>query len=395
MGLTMHGQGGAMQRQRWVRLFVVATACVALPAADAQTPTATRDSGRVYRFQLRRGDTNLVRVIRLTRQQLEGRLDSLQREFEELGLDAPDRIELSRELRTLISSLADLSQVEQNVRARVSSSLAENGGLRKRALIGAAPVFAGQLRNSAMSLQPGWIGLNVEAPHSRMVVRDDSAYIRYFGYPDVISVEPNSPAERAGIMRGDQLIAYDGADLRDREINVTQLFQPSRRLRVTVRRDGDEREFPIIVSRPPPQVIERRKLSAPEAVADSIAETFVFATPSAAPSPPGLRVGRGAVLFNRLDPETAPLAGAQLAGIRGDTFEHLFGVTSGVLVTDVFSDPARSSGLRGGDVIVRADGRELTTVAQLRAIVVAHRSDRMLELEIVRQKKTRPLTLRW
>ena len=391
----MHGKGGAMQRQRWVRLFVVAAACVALPAADAQTPAATRDSGRVYRFQLRRGDTNLVRVIRLTRQQLEGRLDSLQREFEELGLDAPDRIELSRELRTLISSLADLSQVEQNVRARVSSSLAENGGLRKRALFGAAPVFAGQLRHSAMSLQPGWIGLNVEAPHSRMVVRDDSAYIRYFGYPDVISVEPNSPAERAGIMRGDQLIAYDGADLRDREINVTQLFQPSRRLRVTVRRDGDEREFPIIVSRPPPQVIERRRLSAPEAVADSIAETFVFATPNAAPSPPGLRVGRGVVLFNRLDPETAPLAGAQLAGIRGDTFEHLFGVASGVLVTDVFSDPARSSGLRGGDVIVRADGRDLTNVAQLRAIVVAHRSDRMLELEIVRQKKTRPLTLRW
>ena len=144
----------------------------------------------------------LVRTIHLTRQQLEGRLDSLQREFEGLGLDAPDRIELSRELRTLISSLANLSQVEQNVRARVSSSLAENGGLRKRVLIGAAPVFAGQLRSSAISLQPGWIGLNVEAPHSRMVVRDDSAYIRYFGYPDVISVEPNSPAERAGIMPG-------------------------------------------------------------------------------------------------------------------------------------------------------------------------------------------------
>jgi serine protease Do len=228
-----------------------------------------------------------------------------------------------------------------------------------------------------------------------MVVRGDSAYMRYFGYPDVVSVEPNSPAERAGITRGDQLIAYDGADLRDREINVTQLFQPSRRLRVTVRRDGDEREFPIIVSRPPPQVIERRKLSAPEAVADSVAETFVFATPSAAPSAPGLRIGRGAVLFNRLDPETAPLAGAQLAGIHGDTFEHLFGVTSGVLVTDVFSDPARSSGLRGGDVIVRADGQDLTSVAQLRRIVVAHRGDRALELEIVRQKKTRPLTLRW
>jgi serine protease Do len=388
----MYGRRGAMQRQRSVWLGVVAAAYVALPAAArAQAPPSREDSGRVYRLQLRRGDTNLVRVIRLTRQQLAGRLDSLQREFEELGLDAPDRLELSRELRTLISSLGDLSQVEQSVRARVSSSLAENGVLRKRQLIGGPPVFAGQLRVSAISLQPGWIGLNVEAPHSRMVVRGDSAYMRYFGYPDVVSVEPNSPAERAGISRGDQLIAYDGADLRDREINLTRLLQPSRRLRVTVRRDGDEREFPIIVSRPPPQVIERRKLSAPEAIADSVGETFVIAAPSA----PALRMGRGMVLFNRLDPETAPLAGAQLASISGDAFENLFGVRSGVLVTDVFSDPARASGLRGGDVIVRADGQDLTSVAQLRRIVVMHRTDRVLELEIVRQKRARPLTLRW
>jgi serine protease Do len=360
-------------------------------AGWAQTPA--RDSARVYRLQLRRGDTEFVQTLRLTRQQLAGRLDSLQREFEELGLDAPDRLELSRELRTLLSSLADLSQVEQNVRAKVRSSLAEGGLIRQRQLIGDGPVFA-KLRSSVVMLQPGWIGINVEAPHSRMVVRGDSAYMRYFGYPDVVSVEPNSPAERAGITRGDQLVAYDGADLRDREINLTKLLQPSRRLRVTVRRDGDEREFPIIVGRPPPQVIERRILSVPDPAVDNGGEPIVGTAPRA-PSAPGLSVGRGMVMFNRLDPETAPLAGAQLAGIRGDAFEHLFGVTSGVLVTDVFSDPARASGLRGGDVIVRADGQDLTSVAALRRLVVAHQTDRVLELEIVRQKKTRPLTLRW
>jgi S1-C subfamily serine protease len=66
-----------------------------------------------------------------------------------------------------------------------------------------------------------------------------------------------------------------------------------------------------------------------------------------------------------------------------------------VLVTDVFSDPARASGLKVGDVILRADGQDLTSVAQLRRIVDTHRSDRVVELQIVRQKRARTITLHW
>src|SRR5207248_3223625 len=84
---------------------LVALALGAAPA-DAQTPVARRDSGRVYRVQVQRsGDTVYVRNLRVTRQQLQERLDSLQHEFEGLGLDAPDRVDLVRELRTIISSL--------------------------------------------------------------------------------------------------------------------------------------------------------------------------------------------------------------------------------------------------------------------------------------------------
>ena len=101
------------------------------------------------------------------------------------------------------------------------------------------------------------------------------------------------------------------------------------------------------------------------------------------------------VLFNRLDPESAPLAGAQLVWIQGEAWQSIFDVGSGVLITDVFSDPARSSGLKVGDVILRADGQDLTSVAQLRRIIDTHRSDRIVELQIVRQKRARTVTLRW
>jgi membrane-associated protease RseP (regulator of RpoE activity) len=345
----------------------------------AQASAPPRESGRVYRIQLRRaGDTDYVRTLRATRRQLEGRLDSLQHEFEELGLDAPDRVDLVRELRMILSSLSDLSQLEQRAR-RLGEPVRERPPEMPR-----AEPFAGMVRGPMAVLQPGWIGINAEAPHER-IVRNDSAYIRYFVYPEVVSVEPNSPAERGGISRGDHLVAYDGADLRDHEINLTKLLQPSRRITVKVLRDGEERDFPIVVTRPP-----ERWLGAPLALLDSMPRKTFMRTPMAR--------GGGAgqvVLFGRMDSESAPLAGASLVEIRGEAFGHIFGVSSGVLVTQVFTDPARSSGLKGGDVILRADGQEVTAVAQLRRIVAAHNGDRVVELEIVRQKRTRTLTLRW
>ena len=388
-----------MRRFEGSRIPRLAAAAMALlPAIAWGQGSTSRDSNRVYRLQVRTGDAEYERTLRRARQSLEERLDSLQREFEGLGLDAPDRVALSRQLRTLISSLDDLRQLEQEISTRVSESTArslQGAQIRVRDLTAAQAFAAARVRASMATLQPGWIGINAEAPHTRLIVRNDSAYIRYLGYPEVVSVEPNSPAERVGITRGDQLIAYDGADLRDREINLTKLLQPARRLRVTVRRDGEEREFPVIVGKPPFQVMERRLLSVPAGTLEGSAGQVVVLPPGTAPTAPGARVGRGMVMFNRLDPESAPLAGAQLVWIQGDAWQGIFDVGSGVLVTDVFSDPARASGLKVGDVILRADGQDLTSVAQLRRIVDTHRSDRTVELQLVRQKRARTITLHW
>jgi serine protease Do len=367
---------------------LVALAIGAAPA-DAQTPPAQRDSGRVYRLQVQRsGDTVYVRSLRATRQQLQGRLDSLQHEFEGLGLDAPDRVDLVRELRTLISSLGDISQLEQHARVRFADS-----SVRAKVRTFTAPqVFAMPfLRRSMPSLQPGWIGINVEAPHQR-IVRNDSAFIRYFNYPEVVSVEPNSPAERVGIARGDRLLAYDGADLRDREINLTRLLQPSRRITITVRRDGEERDFSLVVTKPPAQVEIRRNLTFPDISVDSAPARLrrLPRVTQLAPTPPG-----AVMILGGMDPGSVPMAGATLIAIKDESLGHIFGVSGGVLVAEVFSDPAESSGLKGGDVIRRADGDEVSDIAQLRRIIEAHNGDRAVELEIVRQKRTRSLTLRW
>jgi S1-C subfamily serine protease len=109
-----------------------------------------------------------------------------------------------------------------------------------------------------------------------------------------------------------------------------------------------------------------------------------------APTPPG-----AVMILGGMDPGSVPMAGATLIAIKDESLGHIFGVSGGVLVAEVFSDPAESSGLKGGDVIRRADGDEVSDVAQLRRIIEAHNGDRAVELEIVRQKRTRSLTLRW
>ena len=378
----------------WLRCTMtigVAVVAVALLAPSPALAQGTdRDSIRVYRAQVRRGDTIYVSALRATRQRLEGRFDSLKHEFEGLGLDAPDRGDVLHELRTTIAALVNLGSLEQHVRVRVADPSAAAAMERAKArAFEKVQAFAGPLRLSMSSLQPGWIGINAEAPQQR-IVRGDSAYIRYFGYPEIISVEPNSPAERVGITRGDQIVAYDGADVRDREINLTRLLQPTRRITVRVRRDGEEREFPIVVSTPPRRIIERMNLNMLDSLSDGRPGRVMVLR--GAPNAPG---DGPLVVFRQTDPGFIPIAGAKLAEINGESFDPIFGVSSGVLVTEVFTDPARSSGLRGGDVIVRAEGQDITRIAQLRRIIDAHTDDRAIELEIVRQRRTRSLMLHW
>lgn len=378
----------------WIPVFGLVIG--AAPVAEAQTPVATRDSGRVYRLQMKHStDTSYLRNLRSARVQLQDRLDSLQHEFDGLGLDAPDRIDLVRELRGIISTLGEISRLEQQAQTRfrfVEPAPAPEiiAADKARTFAPRAKVFAGALAGHSMrSLQPGWIGINAQGTQQR-VVRNDSVYIRYFNYPQVISVEPSSPAERAGISRGDQLIAYNGSDLRDRDINLTQLLQPSRRISVTVRRDGEEREYDVVVAKAPPQIEALRGFSPPDVSPDSM--ELMLRMPRntlMAPRAASIRI------FDGRDAGVVPVVGAKLVAITDESLGHIFGVSSGVLVTEVFGDPAESSGLRGGDVIRRADSRDITDVAQLRRIVAAHGGDRTVELEIVRQKRTRVLTLRW
>jgi S1-C subfamily serine protease len=93
------------------------------------------------------------------------------------------------------------------------------------------------------------------------------------------------------------------------------------------------------------------------------------------------------------------LFGASLSNVSDDLAKALQlprGVRKGVLVNEVPEDtPAFRGGLRGADVIITANGDSVSTVGQLRDLLITRPGDHSAELQIVRQQKVKKLTLSW
>jgi serine protease Do len=240
----------------------------------------------------------------------------------------------------------------------------------------------------------GWLGIYfVEKASFDHKERGEKVWT-FFDYPVILSVEPGSPAERAGIAAGDVLIALDDRNVREGVPSFTKLLRPGSRLRVKVKRGKETRRLTVLVEPRPQEFAEsyggvpdsvRLRLDPPEAPAPVVAPEPAPQIPPPALEP--LAPHYGADL-------SSPIAGAELVPLRGDLRDY-FGVESGLLVLRVArGTPGGRAGLRGGDVIVRANGRDVTSVRGLQ-LALARSSARTVELEVVRKKERHSLTLRW
>jgi S1-C subfamily serine protease len=238
--------------------------------------------------------------------------------------------------------------------------------------------------------------------------RDEDVWTKnYLEYPVVRSVDPGSPAARAGILSGDTVLAYDGADVRKVPVQLRKLLRPGETVRVRVRRAGRVRELPVVIARRHQPARVTMELGGADWVAVPRAERAPqaprqpgqwgmrvpapnAAAPVATPAPPavGYVYVYGAPSVNQL------VAGAELVRVTPDLGES-FGVETGVLVLSVAPNtPAAQSGLRGGDVIVRVNGDEVVLPIALRR-AIDRAADNAVELEIVRKKKKEKVKLTW
>jgi len=385
---------------RHVRGWAVPLAATVLiaPALGAQTRTPrARDSQDTLRFIRLSGDRGVLQL----------QLDSLTRMIYLEPLDSAALTRLSRRANELAVKMARV--MSEQARIEVSRQRFEQ--------LRAAQDMANDMASAAWQVEAptlranarGWIGLNVEAPHVQTMSKNGDVYVRYFDYPAVVSVDANSPAEKAGARTGEVLIAFDGRDVRENDINVTHLLRPAARIAVTLRRatpDGETtRVIPITVAPSPDHVMLRRhdlatmpaEAMAPMAPMAGMAPvaTPMPAMPDAMDAPPPPRVyartPRPAVAprvyeFPRSEPDA--IAGAKLVTLNPD-LGRAFGVSRGVLVTEAANGSfAREAGLRAGDVIVAVDGHRVTSVAQLRPY-----ADRGVTLDVIRERRAKKIVL--
>jgi C-terminal processing protease CtpA/Prc len=294
----------------------------------------------------------------------------------------------------------------------------------------------------------GYMGITFSATMRAEAEGSGAEVFRFAENPTVETVEPGSPAERAGVSKGDEIILIGGEEVVGRDIVFARLLRPGNRLPIRVRRSGDTRDVLLIIGeRPasldngcpfldarimaafgdqlavspmpamaggfirsgqaPPTAVVRR---APPAPTDAPSPRAVTGTITIAPPQPMVpsvplpahaptaevrRAEPGAVIVFS-GSMTAPLtiAGATIVRTNADLRET-FGVKSGVLVLDVARGTAAySSGLKGGDVIVSA-GRTMVTSPLSIQRAIENADGNEVRLRIIRKKKEQSLVLRW
>jgi serine protease Do len=367
-----------------------------------------------------RSETTARRTVRVTvsdsseRQlrQLERRIDSLARVFEAGDLSAAERARVGRTIDALFAQFQ-----EQRMRLDGASTVVKVDGpyIARTPEPPADPNIVMELKGSlpvlAQAAPRGWIGIVVSGAPREMHTERNELMMRFLSYPEIVSVDPSSPAQRAGLAPGDTLLAYDGQDVRGADISMTRLLRPNAKVTIRVRRDGRIKELPVVVAEAPSRIRIRQR----DEMGDA-AKTWVFTSP---PDIAGVRGFRPAPSAPRTfvptvppamspTPVTLPLprpfgvapsgvAGAQLVTI-SDGLKRSLGLQSGVLVVTVpRGTPADDSGLREGDVIIRVERQPVQSVVQVWQILtrVAEDGEREADLDLIREKRARELKLRW
>jgi S1-C subfamily serine protease len=218
----------------------------------------------------------------------------------------------------------------------------------------------------------------------------------------VDAVTPGGPADEAGIRSGDIITRLDGksvlaggaAEGGDRErqslpglrlIELAARLEPGDTVPIEYRR-GKERRTVSVVTADEPDLVTR----------DGDRFTFAFRGPEMVG---GARVAPSPDLMDRLEMagphwqflSGSPLGRLELAPLNADLGRY-FGTEEGVLVISAPKDSAL--GLRGGDVVLRVDGREPSGPSHLLRILRSYEVGETFKLDIMRDRKRQTVTAR-
>jgi S1-C subfamily serine protease len=270
-------------------------------------------------------------------------------------------------------------------------------------LSGFPAILAAQSPPSVPEPPAGWLGVTI----SDNALVDENFNAFFEAYPVVSRVDQRSPAAKAGVKRGDVLLSFNSHDMRGGAVQMKNWLKPGAPFTLQLRRNDVLREVRGIVGKRPEgweevaivtvtprQEIESRVGTIGGVPLKPSRVTMRRQMPSPEPLPQVLTpaMGYGGGVY--------PFAGAEFTALNDDLCEALGVKPEGVFVTNVMDgSAARAAGLRGGDIILKADGMKINTpfdlVGAIRNADMRSTTSHSIELQILRKHKPQTLTLRW
>jgi S1-C subfamily serine protease len=203
---------------------------------------------------------------------------------------------------------------------------------------------------------------------------------------EITGVEPDSPAEKAGLKEGDLVIRIDGKDLEDQEMLVREIRKrkPGDRLKIAIERNDKTINLDV-------ELGEYKK----ENIFLDMEKKFpdLFAPIRELPSKiPQFLEPKSKIGFWRKF-ESRKYIGVNLQVLNQDLSEY-FGVKNGLglLIAGVTKDsPAEKAGLKVGDVLIGADGQKIETVEDLIDIIQKKEEGKKISIEYIRNRKKKKI----
>lgn len=258
--------------------------------------------------------------------------------------------------------------------------------------------FAGVAKaQSPVAAAPtGWFGVTL----SEDGMFDQRGSVFFEQYPVVSSVEPGSPASKAGVIPGDILMSFNSHDMRGSAFQLRSWLKPGAPFVIRLRRNDavhvmrgtlgsppEGWENRVVIDVKPSEFFERRTRTPNRTLPSTERVMLRTPLPSRVPSAliPAFTFGGGVY----------PFAGMEVIALNEDIREVLGVKPGGVFVINVVEGtPARIAGLKGGDVLLQADSVRLGTPIDL-VNAIAEAEGRTIRLRIMRNRKPQTLTLSW
>lgn len=293
------------------------------------------------------------------------------------------------------------AQSRAQLRAQIASA---------RAMANVTRALAGQQRALTLTLSGsavprGFLGVTLSGEQNTEL-RDGKVFTIYESPLSIELVVPDSPAARAGLLAGDTILAFGKLALPG-AVPLAEMLTPGERLPVKIRRDGRDRTVTVTVGEAQPGArsftfsqIPGMSITTSRSCSDDSCEPAIAPpmppAPGAFPMPPSGATAPS-MRGSSWSASDYSIAGAMMTTITDD-LEDLTGTDEGILVLRVApGTPAASSGLRGGDVILRINDGQCEGVRDLQIAVqrASSRGVRRVLLAVSRQHKERSITLQW